>query len=233
MGQAPALVLLSDVRKTYRKGETEIRAVDGVSLRIEAGESLAIVGRSGSGKSTLMSLIGCIDIPTSGRVEFKDRQVESLSDRERSRLRNQSIGFVFQSFHLIPELTVEQNVETPLLYSGIPESGWREPVRRALASVSLESRATHLPSELSGGEAQRVAIARALVRDPELVLADEPTGNLDRDNAAAIAGFLSESSRAGITVLLVTHDPELAADDVHRTIRMHYGAAVEEPRGAR
>ena len=134
---------MRDVRKTYRKGETEIRAVDGVSLEIGSGESLAIVGRSGSGKSTLMSLIGCIDIPTSGEVAFRDRHVEAMSDRERSRLRNRSIGFVFQSFHLIPELTVEKNVETPLLYSGLPESGWREAVRRA--SVG-SARATTSPA---------------------------------------------------------------------------------------
>lgn len=222
-----ALVSLSDVRKTYRKGDTEIRAVDGVTLRIEAGESLAIVGRSGSGKSTLMSLIGCIDIPTSGHVSFKDRRVESLSDRERSRLRNQSIGFVFQSFHLIPELTVEQNVETPLLYSGLPESSWREPVRRALASVSLESRSTHFPSELSGGEAQRVAIARALVRDPELVLADEPTGNLDSATEAEIADLLFSLPRSGRALVLVTHDLSLAKR-ARRQIELKDGRRVEE-----
>ncbi len=204
------LVSLRDVRKTYRKGDTEIRAVDGVSLDIGAGESLAIVGRSGSGKSTLMSLIGCIDIPTSGEVAFRDRHVEAMSDRERSRLRNRSIGFVFQSFHLIPELTVEKNVETPLLYSGLPESGWREAVRRSLASVGLESRATHLPSELSGGEAQRAAIARALVREPELVLADEPTGNLDSTTEAEIAALLFSLTREGRTLVLITHDDSLS-----------------------
>lgn len=226
MVHAPALVSLNDVRKTYRKGDTEIRAVDGVTLRIEMGESLAIVGRSGSGKSTLMSLIGCIDVPSSGRVSFKDLSVESLSDRERSRLRNQSIGFVFQSFHLIPELTVEQNVETPLLYSGISESEWREPVRRALASVSLESRATHLPSELSGGEAQRVAIARALVRDPELVLADEPTGNLDSATEAEIADLLFSLPKNGRALVLVTHDLALAKR-AGRRIELRDGRQVE------
>jgi len=226
MNQGPPLVSLTDVRKTYRKGETEIRAVDGVSLRIEAGESLAIVGRSGSGKSTLMSLIGCIDIPTSGHVAFKDRSVESLSDRERSRLRNQSIGFVFQSFHLIPELTVEQNVQTPLLYSGLPESEWREPVRKALASVFLESRASHLPSELSGGEAQRVAIARALVRDPELVLADEPTGNLDSATEAEIADLLFSLPGAGRALVLITHDAALAGR-ARRRIELRDGRRVE------
>ena len=229
MARAPALVSLSDVRKIYRKGETEIRAVDGLSLRVEAGESLAIVGRSGSGKSTLMSLIGCIDIPTSGHVEFKDRRIESMSDRERSRLRNQSIGFVFQSFHLIPELTVAQNVETPLLYSGIPEPQWLEPVRRALASVSLEARGAHLPSELSGGEAQRVAIARALVRDPELVLADEPTGNLDSATESEIADLLFSLTRSGRTLILITHDLALAKR-ADRRIELRDGRVIEESR---
>jgi len=224
-GSSP-LVSLRDVHKTYRKGETEIRAVDGVTLRIEPGESVAIVGRSGSVKSTLMSLIGCIDVPTSGQVEFKDRPVESLSDHERSRLRNQSIGFVFQSFHLIPELNVAQNVETPLLYSGTQESTWAEPVRRALASVSLESRASHLPSELSGGEAQRVAIARALVRDPELVLADEPTGNLDSTTEKEIADLLFSLTRSGRTLVLITHDHVLA-QRADRRIELRDGRVVE------
>jgi putative ABC transport system ATP-binding protein len=226
MAQASALVSLSDVHKTYRKGEAEIRAVDGVTLRIEPGESVAIVGRSGSGKSTLMSMIGCIDVPTSGRVEFKDRPVDALSDHQRSRLRNQSIGFVFQSFHLIPELTVSQNVETPLLYSGIQESHWGEPVRRALASVSLEARADHLPSELSGGEAQRVAIARALVRDPELVLADEPTGNLDSTTEREIADLLFSLPRSGRTLVLITHDHVLA-QRADRRIELRDGRVVE------
>jgi putative ABC transport system ATP-binding protein len=226
MAQDSSLVALDGVYKTFRKGDTEIRAVDGVSLRIEAGGSLAIVGRSGSGKSTLMSLIGCIDVPGSGTVTFKDRQVESLSDRERSRLRNQSIGFVFQSFHLIPELTVEQNVETPLLYSGLPEALWREPVQRALAAVGLESRATHLPSELSGGEAQRVAIARALVRNPEMVLADEPTGNLDSATEAEIADLLFALPRSGRTLVLVTHDLALAAR-ADRRIELRDGRVLD------
>jgi putative ABC transport system ATP-binding protein len=226
MAQAKALVALREVRKIYRKGETEIRAVDGVSLQIARGESVAIVGRSGSGKSTLMSMIGCIDIPTSGGVEFKDRPVESLSDRERSKLRNQSIGFVFQSFHLIPELSVAQNVETPLLYSGMEESSWKEPVRRALASVSLEARTTHLPSELSGGEAQRVAIARALVRDPELVLADEPTGNLDSATEKEIADLLFALPREGRTLVLITHDHVLA-QRADRRIELRDGRVVE------
>ena len=226
MSSDSSLVSLHDVHKTFRKGDTEIRAVDGVSLRIDPGGSLAIVGRSGSGKSTLMSLIGCIDVPTTGHVSFQRRQVESLSDRERSRLRNQSIGFVFQSFHLIPELTVAQNVETPLLYSGIPEDGWREPVERALASVGLEARATHLPAELSGGEAQRVAIARALVRNPEMVLADEPTGNLDSATEAEIADLLFALPSSGRTLVLVTHDLALAAR-ADRRIELRDGRVVE------
>ncbi|MEO8360217.1 MAG: ABC transporter ATP-binding protein [Vicinamibacteria bacterium] len=226
MDESSPLVVLTDVHKTYQKGETQIRAVDGVSLRVEKNESLAIVGRSGSGKSTLMSLIGCIDVPTSGQISFRDRRIESLSDRERSRIRNASIGFVFQSFHLIPELTVEQNVETPMLYSGLQESQWREPVRRALNSVALESRATHFPSELSGGEAQRVAIARALVREPELVLADEPTGNLDSATEAEIAELLFALPRAGRSLVLITHDLTLARR-ADRCIELSDGRRVE------
>lgn len=221
-----AIVALENVGKTYRKGATEIRAVDGVSLSIGAGESLAIVGRSGSGKSTLLSIIGCIDVPTSGQVSFKERRAESLSDRERSRLRNRSIGFVFQSFHLIPELTVAQNVETPLLYSGLAEAEWPALVRRALASVSLGHRTDHLPSELSGGEAQRVAIARALVRDAELVLADEPTGNLDSATEAEIADLLFALPREGRALVLVTHDEALARR-ADRRIQMRDGRVVE------
>ena len=221
-----AIVALENVGKTYRKGATEIRAVDGVSLSIGAGESLAIVGRSGSGKTTLLSIIGCIDVPTSGQVSFKERRAESLSDRERSRLRNRSIGFVFQSFHLIPELTVAQNVETPLLYSGLAEAEWPALVRRALASVSLGHRTDHLPSELSGGEAQRVAIARALVRDAELVLADEPTGNLDSATEAEIADLLFALPREGRALVLVTHDEALARR-ADRRIQMRDGRVVE------
>ena len=221
-----AIVALENVGKTYRKGATEIRAVDGVSLSIGAGESLAIVGRSGSGKSTLLSIIGCIDVPTSGQVSFKERRAESLSDRERSRLRNRSIGFVFQSFHLIPELTVAQNVETPLLYSGLAEAEWPALVRRALASVTLGHRTDHLPSELSGGEAQRVAIARALVRDAELVLADEPTGNLDSATEAEIADLLFALPRDGRALVLVTHDEALARR-ADRRIQMRDGRVVE------
>ena len=225
---APAIVALENVTKIYRKGVTDIRAVDGISLSIGAGESLAIVGRSGSGKSTLLSLIGCIDVPTSGQISFGDRRAESLNDRERSRLRNRSIGFVFQSIHLIPELTVAQNVETPLLYSGVPEVEWPELIHRALRAVSLEARADHLPSELSGGEAQRAAIARALVRDAELVLADEPTGNLDSATEAEIADLLFSLPRKGRALVLVTHDEALARR-ASRRIQMRDGRIVEPP----
>ena len=223
----PALVAVEDVSKTYQKGATEIRAVDAVSLTLEAGESLAIVGRSGSGKSTLLSLIGGIDVPTSGRVSFKGQPIETLSDRERSRLRNRSIGFVFQSFHLIPELTVAENVETPLLYSEVPERDWPGLVARALSAVGLSHRATHNPSELSGGEAQRTAIARALVRDPELVLADEPTANLDSATEAEIADLLFSLPRAGRALVLVTHDQALASR-AQRRLTMRDGRRVEE-----
>ena len=221
-----ALIALDNVGKIYRKGALDIRAVDSVSLTIGAGESLAIVGRSGSGKSTLLSILGCIDVPTFGHVSFRGRRAESLSDRERSRLRNRSIGFVFQSFHLIPELTVAQNVETPLLYSDLPESDWGPRVQRALAAVSLNHRADHRPAELSGGEAQRAAIARALVRDPDLVLADEPTGNLDSVTEAEIADVLFALPREGRTLVLVTHDDSLAGR-ADRRVHMRDGRLVE------
>lgn len=226
---APSIVALEGVSKTYRKGATEIRAVVSLTLAVRAGESLAVVGRSGSGKSTLLSMIGCIDVPTEGHVSFKGRPVESLGDRERSRLRNRSIGFVFQSFHLIPELTVAENVETPLLYSEVAEGEWPGLIARALSAVGLSHRATHLPSELSGGEAQRAAIARALVRDPEMVLADEPTGNLDSATEAEIADLLFALPRAGRALVLVTHDEALAAR-ADRRILMRDGRLVEESR---
>ena len=226
---APSIVALEGVSKTYRKGTTEIRAVDGLTLSIRSGESLAVVGRSGSGKSTLLSMIGCIDVPTTGHVSFKGQPVESLSDRERSRLRNRAIGFVFQSFHLIPELTVAENGETPLLYSDVAEAEWPGLIARALSAVGLGHRTTHLPSELSGGEAQRAAIASALVRDPEMVLADEPTGNLDSATEAEIADLLFALPRAGRALVLVTHDEALAAR-ADRRILMKDGRLVEESR---
>ena len=219
------LVSLEAVSKTYVKGETRIHAVDDVTLTVDKGESVAIVGRSGSGKSTLLSIIGCIETPTSGHVSFNESRVDTLDDRKRSRLRNRSIGFVFQSFHLIPELTVEQNVETPLTYSDLDEAEWGHRIRGALDAVGLGGRSTHLPAELSGGEAQRAAIARALVRGPELVLADEPTGNLDSVTGGEIADLLFALPKSGRSLVLVTHDLTLARR-ADRTIELRDGRPV-------
>lgn len=219
--------------RLYQIGGQEIRALDGVDLRIDAGEYVRILGASGSGKSTLLNLLAGLDRPTSGRITTPAGDLATLSRRELARWRAQSVGMVFQTFNLIPHRTALQNVELALLFAGIPRAEREARAREWLVRVGLGARLAHRPSDLSGGEQQRVALARALVKQPRLLLADEPTGNLDRDNATAIASFLSEASRAGVTVLLVTHDAELAAGDVHRTIRMHYGAAVEEPRGAR
>ncbi len=220
------LLRLDAVSKTYVKGAARIHAVESVTLTVERGESVAIVGRSGSGKSTLLSLIGCIETPTSGHVSINAERVDTLDDRKRSRLRNRSIGFVFQSFHLIPELTVRENVETPLTYSDVPEKDWSGRVRAALAAVGLAERMTHLPSELSGGEAQRVALARALVRNPELVLADEPTGNLDSVTGGEIADLLFGLPKEGRSLVLVTHDLGLARR-ADRTIELRDGRAAD------
>lgn len=227
------LATLENVTRVYRKGEREIRAVDSVSLEVRAGESLSVVGRSGSGKSTLLSLLGCIESPTSGAVTIDGRRVDRLDDVERSRLRNASLGFVFQSFHLIPELTVRENVAMPLQYSPVPERAWDDIVVRRLAQVGLGERADHFPGELSGGEAQRAAIARSLVREPRLLLADEPTGNLDSRTGEEIADVLfgvvrDGSAASGCALVLVTHDERLAARAT-RAVRIADGrlAALE------
>jgi putative ABC transport system ATP-binding protein len=193
-----------------------------VNLRVDAGDCVAITGPSGSGKSTLLSILGCLDRPTDGDYRLDGLPVATLDDADLSRMRNRSIGFVFQSFHLIPQLTVAENVETPLLYAGVPAGEWRERSRRVLDRVGLGHRATHRPSELSGGEAQRTAIARALVLEPPLVLADEPTGNLDTVTGDEIASLLQDLNREGRTLVLVTHNEALAAR-ANRQVRLRDG----------
>ena len=193
-----------------------------VDLRIDGGDCVAITGPSGSGKSTLLSILGCLDRPSDGDYRLDGLPVATLDDVELSRMRNRSIGFVFQSFHLIPQLTVVENVETPLLYAGIPADAWRERALRVLDRVGLRHRASHRPSELSGGEAQRTAIARALVLEPPLVLADEPTGNLDTATGEEIASLLQELNREGRTLVLVTHNEALAAR-ANRQVRLRDG----------
>jgi putative ABC transport system ATP-binding protein len=185
-------------------------ALDSVSARIERGSFVAVVGRSGSGKSTLLNLIGCLDFPTSGRILLEGSDTSALDDRAQSRLRNRTIGFLFQSFNLIPQMTVRENVETALLYGDRPEAEWRERSEALLARLGILERASHKPAELSGGEAQRAALARALVNEPELVLADEPTGNLDTRTGEEVLELLMEIPAGGKTLVLVTHDAAIA-----------------------
>ena len=206
-----ALVEVRHVSKIYRLGEEEIRALDDVSLDIESGEFISIIGPSGSGKSTLMHILGCLDTPTAGTVKLDGVMIQDASPRQLAALRNQKIGFVFQFFNLLPKLNVVQNVELPMIYSGVPARERRRRALTALEAVGLANRCRHRPSQLSGGQQQRVAIARALVNDPRIIFADEPTGNLDSHTGEAILGLFRELSRQGRTIVLVTHDPEIAA----------------------
>jgi putative ABC transport system ATP-binding protein len=206
-----ALVEVRHVSKIYRLGEEEIRALDDVSLDIESGEFISIIGPSGSGKSTLMHILGCLDSPTSGTVKLDGVMIQDASPRQLAAIRNRKIGFVFQFFNLLPKLNVVQNVELPMIYSGVPARERRRRALAALEAVGLSNRAKHRPSQLSGGQQQRVAIARALVNDPRIIFADEPTGNLDSHTGEAILGLFRDLSRQGRTIVLVTHDPEIAA----------------------
>src|SRR6266576_2938981 len=206
-----ALVELRNVSKIYHLGGEEIRALDNVSLEVEAGEFISIIGPSGSGKSTLMHILGCLDSPTSGTIKLDGTMIHDASPRELARIRNQKIGFVFQFFNLLPKLNVLQNVELPMIYSGLGARERRERAVSALKLVDLENRSKHRPNQLSGGQQQRVAIARALVNQPKIVFADEPTGNLDSHTGEAILNLFRKLSQEGRTIALVTHDPEIAA----------------------
>jgi putative ABC transport system ATP-binding protein len=206
-----ALVELRNVSKIYRLGEEEIRALDDVSLDIEEGEFISIIGPSGSGKSTLMHILGCLDSPTQGTIRLDGVMIHNASARELAGIRNRKIGFVFQFFNLLPKLNVLQNVELPMIYSGIPGRERRQRALASLEQVGLANRARHRPSQLSGGQQQRVAIARALVNSPRIVFADEPTGNLDSHTGEAILQLFRKLSQEGRTIVLVTHDPEIAA----------------------
>ena len=225
-----ALVRLEDVRKAYPMGGSELHALRGVCMSVERGEYLAVIGPSGSGKSTLMHIAGCLDRPTSGRCWLDGTSVGELSDDELSRVRNRKIGFVFQSFFLIPQLSVQENVEVPLVYAGVERERRSELAREMLERVRLGGRLAHRPNELSGGECQRVAIARALVTRPDLLLADEPTGNLDRRTGDEITGILEELHAEGMTVVLVTHDVGKARR-AERVIQMEDGRIERELRG--
>ena len=224
------LVDARDLHKTYRSGDVEVQALRGVSLAVEAGESLAIVGSSGSGKSTLMGILGCLDRPTRGRYFLAGEEVGALRRDRLAEIRNRTLGFVFQSFHLLPRTSALENVELPLLYAGVSRRERRRRAALALERVGLGDRLGHAPSQLSGGQQQRVAIARALVGDPRLLLADEPTGNLDSRTSAEILALLQQLVAAGITVVLVTHEPAVAAC-VARIVELRDGRVVADRRG--
>jgi putative ABC transport system ATP-binding protein len=224
---APAAVDLHDVRKIYGTGPDPVAALDGVSLRIDPGEFVAITGTSGSGKSTLMHLVGCLDTPTSGRVTVAGEDVSTAGSDRLARLRNRSIGFVFQAFNLLPRLDVQRNIELPLVYAGVSPAERRRRAAEAAAQVNLTDRLTHRPSQLSGGQCQRVAVARALVNDPALILADEPTGNLDSANGADVLRLLATLHAAGRTIVLVTHDPAVAARAA-RVVELSDGRVIKD-----
>ena len=207
---AAPVIVLDDVSKVYTLGDTELRALDHVSLSVDTGEFIAIMGSSGSGKSTLMNIIGCLDRPTSGHYRLADRDVSQVSRAGLAEVRNQMLGFVFQSFNLLPRTSAMDNVELPLIYAGVPAKEREQRARTALTRVGLGDRIHHRPAQLSGGQQQRVAIARAIVNEPRIVLADEPTGNLDTKTSEAVMGLFQELWRSGLTIVYVTHEPDVA-----------------------
>jgi len=223
------LIECRDLTKVYRMGGLEVRALAGVDLAIERGEYAAIMGPSGSGKSTLMNMLGCLDTPSGGHYLLDGEAVEEMTDNELADIRNQKIGFVFQTFNLLPRATALANVELPLVYGGVPLRERRERARAALANVGLDDRADHRPNEMSGGERQRVAMARALVTRPSLILADEPTGNLDTRTSHEIMQVLKELHTQGNTVLLVTHEDDIS-QYAHRIIRLRDGRIESDER---
>jgi putative ABC transport system ATP-binding protein len=225
------LIETVDLWKTYVMGSEEIHALRGVSIQIERGEYVAIMGPSGSGKSTLMNLIGCLDTPSKGSYLLNGKQVSQMNDNELARIRNEEIGFVFQTFNLLPRATALHNVELPLVYAGVPAKDRQDRAKAALEKVELAQRMRHRPNELSGGQRQRVAIARALVNNPSILLADEPTGNLDSKTGIEIMALFERLHQAGNTIVLVTHEPDVAAY-AYRAIHIRDGQGENDVRRA-
>lgn len=222
-----SLIHIENMKKIYNPGENEVRALDGIDLDIEKGDLVAIVGHSGSGKSTLMNMLGCLDTPTSGKYVLDGQDVASMTDNQLADVRNKEIGFIFQGFNLISNLDAVGNVELPLVYRGVSKNERKQLAMEALKSVGLEDRMKHKPNEMSGGQQQRVAVARAVAAKPPIILADEPTGNLDTKSTQEIMEILKELHRSGRTVIIITHDEEIASQ-AHRVIRILDGRIEED-----
>ena len=222
-----ALIHIENMKKIYNPGENEVRALDGIDLDIEKGDLVAIVGHSGSGKSTLMNMLGCLDTPTSGKYVLDGQDVASMTDNQLADVRNKEIGFIFQGFNLISNLDAVGNVELPLVYRGVSKNERKQLAMEALKSVGLEDRMKHKPNEMSGGQQQRVAVARAVAAKPPIILADEPTVNLDTKSTQEIMEILKELHRSGRTVIIITHDEEIASQ-AHRVIRILDGRIEED-----
>ena len=225
------VVKVEGVRKTYRMGEIEVQALQGINLTVNKGEFLSIMGPSGCGKSTLMHILGCLDRPTSGHVRLDSVEIDKLDDNSLAEIRNKKVGFVFQTFNLLPKLNAIENIELPLIYAGVRFEERRQKALELLAIVGLQDRATHKPSELSGGQSQRVAVARALINNPSIILADEPTGNLDSKSGEEIIHLFAELNARGNTIIMVTHDREIAGHG-QRIVRLKDGLVVADEKVA-
>lgn len=221
------VVRITDLKKTYFMGKVEVRALQGINITVQRGEFVSIMGPSGCGKSTLMHIVGCLDRPTSGDIKLDEVDVDELNDNDLAEIRNKKVGFVFQTFNLLPKLNAIENVELPLIYAGVKPEQRRKKAAELLESVGLKDRMFHKPSELSGGQSQRVAIARSLVNDPSILLADEPTGNLDSKSGDEIIHLFTELNQRGITMIIVTHDQEIA-DCSKRIVRLKDGLVISD-----
>lgn len=221
------VVRIAEVKKTYFMGKVEVRALQGINLTVQRGEFVSIMGPSGCGKSTLMHIVGCLDRPSSGHVLLDEVDIDELNDNNLAEIRNKKVGFVFQTFNLLPKLNAIENVELPLIYAGVKPEQRRKKAAQLLESVGLKDRLFHKPSELSGGQSQRVAIARSLVNDPSILLADEPTGNLDSKSGDEIIRLFTELNQRGITMIIVTHDQEIA-DCSKRIVRLKDGLVISD-----